>query len=187
MVPRITDPTATPGATGCTPIPVYPITANPDPSTMYAQGPYFTTASGVTTGAYVWHNIVVPSGVPVTLLWGAWLALPNLAPIAETAPEVRDAGWCRTPLDRFILAKLEAKGLTPNPALDRRKLIRRVAFDLTGLPPTPEEVSAFVHDPSPDAYGRLVERLLASPPVPTKTRRWKCPAAKARRYSSSRS
>lgn len=72
----VTDPTATPGATGCTPIEVVPPTGTPtDPNGMYAQGPYFTTASGVTTGAYVWHNIVVPSGVPVTLLWGAWLAL----------------------------------------------------------------------------------------------------------------
>jgi hypothetical protein len=66
-------------------------------------------------------------------------------------------------LDAFVLAKLEAKGLTPSPEADRRTLIRRLSFDLLGLPPTNEEVEAFVADTSPDAYERLVERLLASP------------------------
>ena len=74
-----------------------------------------------------------------------------------------DAAWGRTPVDRFILAKLDAKGIAPNPPADRRTLIRRASFDLTGLPPTPEEVEAFVDDPRPDAYERLVDRLLASP------------------------
>jgi mono/diheme cytochrome c family protein len=78
-------------------------------------------------------------------------------------PAVRDANWPLTPVDRFILAKLDAKGLTPAPAADRRTLLRRVTFDLTGLPPTPEEVEAFVKDSRPDAYERLVDRLLASP------------------------
>ena len=80
-----------------------------------------------------------------------------------TPPTVRDAAWPRDPLDRFILARLEAAGLTPSPPADRRTLIRRVTFDLVGLPPTPEEVAAFEADPSPDAYVRLVDRLLASP------------------------
>src|SRR5262249_23023659 len=78
-------------------------------------------------------------------------------------PTVRHAAWCRTPIDRFILAKLEEKGLRPAPEANRRTLIRRVTFDLTGLPPSPEDVEAFVHDRSPDAYERLVDRLLASP------------------------
>ncbi len=72
-------------------------------------------------------------------------------------------GWVRTPVDAFILHRLIEAGLTPSPEADRRALIRRVTFDLTGLPPTPAEVEAFVSDPSPDAYERLVERLLASP------------------------
>ncbi len=72
-------------------------------------------------------------------------------------------GWALTPIDRFIQAKLESRGLTPSPPADRRTLIRRATFDLLGLPPTPEEVEAFVADPSPDAFARLVERLLASP------------------------
>src|SRR5439155_21896216 len=71
--------------------------------------------------------------------------------------------WPRTSLDRFILAKLEEKGLSPSPPADRRTLIRRATFDLLGLPPTPDEVAAFETDPSPDAYERLIDRLLASP------------------------
>jgi hypothetical protein len=78
-------------------------------------------------------------------------------------PAVRDERWARTPIDRFVLSKLEAKDLTPSPPADRRTLIRRAAFDLTGLPPTPEEVDAFVSDPDPAAYEKLIDRLLASP------------------------
>ncbi len=78
-------------------------------------------------------------------------------------PAVKDAAWCRTPPDRFIRAKLEAAGIKPNPAVDRRQLIRRAFFDLVGLPPTPPEIDAFVSDPDPDAYDRLLDRLLASP------------------------
>jgi hypothetical protein len=84
-------------------------------------------------------------------------------PLASVEPpDVNDVEWCRTSVDRFILARLEERGLTPMPEADRRVLIRRAAFDLTGLPPTPEEVEAFVHDPAPDAFDRLVDRLLDS-------------------------
>jgi mono/diheme cytochrome c family protein len=78
-------------------------------------------------------------------------------------PGVGNDSWCRTPVDRFILAGLEAKGLKPNLRAEPRKLIRRATFDLTGLPPTPEEVDAFEQDTRPDAYERLLDRLLASP------------------------
>ncbi|HEY8503940.1 MAG TPA: DUF1549 and DUF1553 domain-containing protein, partial [Gemmataceae bacterium] len=84
-------------------------------------------------------------------------------PQRHDPPAVRDTDWPRRRIDRFVLARLEAAGLAPSPEADRRTLIRRVTFDLTGLPPTPEEVDAFVADESPDAYERLVERLLASP------------------------
>jgi mono/diheme cytochrome c family protein len=88
----------------------------------------------------------------------------SFRPLAHpTPPAVKDAAWCRTPLDRFILHKLEEKGLTPTHEAERRKLIRRAYFDLIGLPPRPEEVEAFVHDPSPRAYEALLDRLLASP------------------------
>ena len=71
--------------------------------------------------------------------------------------------WVRTPIDAFILNALEAKKLSPSEPVDRIRLIRRVTFDLIGLPPTPSEVDAFVHDRSPDAYQKVVDRLLASP------------------------
>ena len=78
-------------------------------------------------------------------------------------PAVKDRAWPATSVDRFILARLESKGLSPSPPADRRTLIRRATFDLIGLPPTPEEVAAFEADPSPEAYPRLIDRLLASP------------------------
>ncbi len=78
-------------------------------------------------------------------------------------PTVKNSDWVKTPLDAFVLASLEAKGLTPTPVADRRTLIRRVYFDLHGLPPTPQEMADFENDRSPDAYPRLVERLLSSP------------------------
>ena len=78
-------------------------------------------------------------------------------------PDVHDISWPRTPVDRFILARLEAEDLRPAAAADRRTLIRRVTFDLTGLPPSPAEVEAFVADRSPDAFAKVVDRLLASP------------------------
>jgi hypothetical protein len=73
------------------------------------------------------------------------------------------AGWCRSPIDRFVAARLVEKGLHPSAEADRRTLIRRLSFDLIGLPPTPEEIAAFLDDRSPDAYERLVDRLLESP------------------------
>ena len=74
-----------------------------------------------------------------------------------------DWAWSKTPVDRFVLAKLEAAGLKPNPLAEKRLLVRRAYFDLVGLPPPPNEVEAFVNDPRPDAFERLVDRLLASP------------------------
>jgi hypothetical protein len=76
---------------------------------------------------------------------------------------VPDRTWPRQRLDAFVLADLEKRGLTPSPAADRRVLVRRLTFGVTGLPPTIEEVESFVNDERPDAYGRLVDRLLASP------------------------
>ncbi len=78
-------------------------------------------------------------------------------------PAVKNEGWAKTPVDRFILARLEAAGLSPAAPADKRTLIRRVTFDLTGLPPTPEEIDAFLKDERPQAYAKLVDRLLDSP------------------------
>jgi mono/diheme cytochrome c family protein len=90
--------------------------------------------------------------------WWAFRPLTSPAP-----PSVLDPGWPAGPLDRFILARIEEAGLTPVAEADRRSLLRRATFDLTGLPPTPEEVQAFLDDPSPDAFRMAVERLLDSP------------------------
>ncbi len=84
-------------------------------------------------------------------------------PVRPALPDVKDAAWPRNPVDRFILARIEKEGLRPSPEADRDVLIRRLALDLTGLPPTPEEVEAFDKDTSPDAYEKLVDRLLARP------------------------
>ena len=87
-----------------------------------------------------------------------------LRPPAEPQlPAVRSASWVKNPVDRFVLTRLELAGIRPNPQADRRTLIRRVTFDLTGLPPTPEEVDSFLGDTAPGAWDRLVDRLLASP------------------------
>jgi hypothetical protein len=89
-----------------------------------------------------------------------WSFVP---PARSEPPPVTGTSWPRGPLDRFVLARLEREGLAPSPEADRATLIRRVSLDLTGLPPTPEEVDAFVRDERPDAYERVVDRLLASP------------------------
>lgn len=86
-----------------------------------------------------------------------------LKPVREPEPAVRNAAWARNSIDRFVLARLEQAGFTGAPEADRHALLRRVTFDLTGLPPTPAEIGEFVSDRSPDAYERVVDRLLASP------------------------
>ena len=89
----------------------------------------------------------------------------SLQPLAVTEPQAEDvpAEWSTNPVDRYIFAQLQASKLRPNPRADRRTLIRRVTYDLTGLPPTPEEIDAFLRDDSANAYEILVDRLLASP------------------------
>ena len=82
--------------------------------------------------------------------------------VRPPVPELKD-NWIRTPIDSFILDELRKRQLSPSPAAKRSQLLRRVTYDLTGLPPTPEEVSAFLKDKSPDAYEKVVDRLLASP------------------------
>jgi hypothetical protein len=89
-----------------------------------------------------------------------WAFVPPVRPVP---PAVRQADWPRNDVDRFVLAKIEQAGLAPAPEADRATLIRRLHADLVGLPPTPEEVDAFVADPDPQAYEKLVDRLLASP------------------------
>jgi hypothetical protein len=89
-----------------------------------------------------------------------WAFMPPKRP---ELPAVQDKAWVRTPVDQFILARLEKEGLHPAAETDKATLLRRVTFDLTGLPPTPEELKAFLADSSPQAYDKVVDRLLASP------------------------
>lgn len=89
-----------------------------------------------------------------------WSLQPRTRP---AVPAVTDTGWAANPIDTFILAKLEQAELRPAPPADRRTLIRRAYFNLLGLPPLPEEIAAFENDPAPDAYERLIDRLLANP------------------------
>jgi len=100
------------------------------------------------------------SNIDWTKARGFW----SFRPVRKPAlPSVKDASWPKSDTDRFILARLEAEGLHPVAAADRRTLLRRATFDLTGLPPTPDEIDTFLHDDSPDAFAKVVDRLLKSP------------------------
>jgi mono/diheme cytochrome c family protein len=99
----------------------------------------------------------IDQGAPWSLHWAF------VAPRRPDLPRVTDAAWVRNPIDRFILARLEKEGLHPSPEADKVTLLRRVTLDLTGLPPTPDEVDAFLADTRPDAYEQVVHRLLRSP------------------------
>ncbi|QDT54021.1 Planctomycete cytochrome C [Caulifigura coniformis] len=110
---------------------------------------------------------LTPAEIAILKRWVAEGAVYKQAwayekPARHEAPAVKDQAWSTHWIDRFVLARLEEEGLTPAPDTDRVTLIRRLTFDLTGLPPTPAEVEAFVNDPAYDALEKLVDRLLAS-------------------------
>lgn len=115
-----------------------------------------------------WHKSLTDKEIILLVQWvdqGAeyerhWAFIP---PTRVTPPAVPDESWVRNPIDRFVLATLEERGLSPSPEAEPITLVRRLHFDLLGLPPEPEAVDAFVNDSEPGAYGRMVERLLASP------------------------
>ena len=92
-----------------------------------------------------------------------WAFKPVKDPAVPAVTAPAEIAWAKNPVDHFVLQKLADHGLAPNPAADRRTLIRRLSFDLVGLPPTEAEINAFLSDQSPDAYAKLVDRLLASP------------------------
>ena len=139
------------------------------PKTKLPQSEIQTLTEWVRTGAR-WPNAEVPAVQPSAASSDQaefseeeksfWAFQPVVEP---AAPAVENSGWAKTPIDRFVLAQLEAKGLRPAPAADKRTLIRRATIDLHGLPPTREEAAAFLADDSPAAFARVVERLLASP------------------------
>ncbi len=92
--------------------------------------------------------------------WNHW---SFQTPQRPAVPAVKDSAWVRNPIDPFVLARLERESVKPSPEADRNTLLRRLSFDLTGLPPTPQESQAFLADVSPNAYEKVVDRLLASP------------------------
>jgi cytochrome c553 len=110
---------------------------------------------------FIHPAVLAESKASFTAEQKAFWAFQPVKPV--TLPPVRDERWVKSPVDRFILARLEAAGIAPSPQADKRTLIRRVTFDLTGLPPTPAEIDAFLKDERPEAYADLVNRLLDSP------------------------
>jgi mono/diheme cytochrome c family protein len=107
---------------------------------------------------------VAKASTPEMAITAEHRAFWSFQPIRSMAPpEAKDPVWAKTGIDRFILSRLEREGLTPVKAADKRTLIRRATLDLTGLPPTMEEIEAFEKDGSPDAFAHVVDRLLASP------------------------
>ena len=118
--------------------------------------------------AYLGHDKLSEGEIGLIRDWiqqGApWQKHWSLIPLQRPkVPQVRNWNWARNPIDSFILHRLEREGLRPSSEAERTTLIRRVTLDLTGLPPTPAEVDAFLNDPSPNAYERVVDRLLGSP------------------------
>ena len=109
-----------------------------------------------------WIAMGAPFGAtPTTAANKAYWAF--VKPLMPTIPAVKNTQWAQSPIDAFLLASLEAKGLTPAAPADKRTLIRRATYDLTGLPPTPAEVNNFLGDNTPQAYAKVIDRLLASP------------------------
>ncbi len=114
------------------------------------------------------HRQLKPGQVDLLRRWikgGApWEPHWSFRPLkSPPVPNTKDQAWSRGAIDRFILSRLESEGLAPSPEADRTALIRRVSLDLIGLPPSPSEVDAFLHDTAPDAFEKVVDRLLASP------------------------
>jgi mono/diheme cytochrome c family protein len=135
-----------------------------DPPEMPQKGEPLSPQEVAGIRTWIQHGATWPAGTVLKdrrFDGQRWWSLEPL--VRPPVSSVRQPGWARTPIDAFILAELEKRGLKPNDEADRPTLIRRLSFDLTGLPPEPAEIQAFVSDASPDAYERLVARLLSSP------------------------
>jgi mono/diheme cytochrome c family protein len=113
--------------------------------------------------AWIAGGAAWPDGLILEERRGEWWSLQRLQKPSLPALTAEDAQWARTPVDAFLVERLRKEGLTPSAEADRATLIRRLTFDLHGLPPTPDEIDQFVQDERPDAYEQLVDRLLCSP------------------------
>jgi Protein of unknown function (DUF1549)/Protein of unknown function (DUF1553) len=145
----------------------------PWPAGAAAAGSSATAASPSTSEgkpSTVAASTPSPPGYVITPAQRAFWSFQPLHP--SPVPAVSHASWAKTDIDRFVLARLEQAGLTPVRAADKRTLIRRATLDVTGLPPTPDEIDAFEQDASPDAFAHVVDRLLASPRYGETWGRW---------------
>jgi mono/diheme cytochrome c family protein len=148
------------------------VTGADDVKVMPPKGPRLTAAQVATLRAWIDGGARAPAGeAPQVIATKSkhWAFQPPLRP---AVPRVKDGARPRNPIDNFILARLEKEGIRPSPEADRVTLIRRLSLDLLGLPPAPREVDEFVNDLSPDAYEKLVDRLLASPHYGERWGRW---------------
>jgi hypothetical protein len=143
------------------------VRGDPDASEMYRRITSDNPAQRMPP-AYAGHKKLTPREIEIIRQWlvqGAqWQAHWSLIPPSRPeVPAVQNSAWPRRPIDHFVLERLEREGLTPSDEADRATLIRRASLDLTGLPPTPAEIDSFLQDSSPDAFDKVVDRLLASP------------------------
>ncbi len=143
---------------------------------MPARGEPLTRAQADLVRAWIDQGAPWPDAVTTARHWA------YTRPVRAALPAVRDATWPRNAIDFFILARLDKEGLRPSPEADRTTLLRRASLDLIGLPPSPDEVDAFLADASPDAYEKVVDRLLASPHF---GERWARPWLDLARYADS--
>ena len=156
-------PVILPGKSATSPI-ITRITSDKKGFMMPPGGARLTAAEVASIRAWIDEGAKWPAGAAKSATAAARPSHWSFQPVHRpAAPDTRNRTWARNAIDAFILARLESEGLTPSPEAGRITLIRRVTLDLTGLPPTPAEVAAFVNDNRPDAYDRLVDRLLASP------------------------
>jgi mono/diheme cytochrome c family protein len=161
--------------------PLIRLVATPGDQGMPREGARLTRAQIAILRGWIDQGAVWPDSASVVLPNRAdhWSFKP---PVRPPLPAVAHAGWAKNPIDAFVLARLEQEGLTPAPEADKATLLRRLSLDLTGLPPTLDELDAFLADPAPDAYAKQVERLLASPHY---GERWARPWLDAARYADS--
>lgn len=148
------------------------VAADNKPAAAEAKAPEAAPAPQVAQAAPATadNKAAAEAGAPQAAKSKLWSYQPIKAP---EQPAVNNKSWVRTPIDAFVLAPLEAKGLTPSPDADRAAFIRRATLDAWGVIPTPEEVATFVNDTAPDAYEKLADRLLASPKYGERqARRW---------------
>lgn len=150
--------------------------AKDDPKVMPARGPLLSKEQVAALRAWVEQGAVWPEKFAGSTHWA------YIRPTRPPLPTVKNSVWPRNEIDRFLLARLEREGLTPSPEADRTTLIRRLSLDLTGLPPSPTDVDAFLADDRSDAYEHLAERLLASPQF---GERWARPWLDLARYADS--